>query len=398
MRCNWLRKFTASALLAAGLSSVTGCYSVNGYVMNRSGQAYYEQGNYQAAATEFQQAVMSDPYNPDYLANLARTRYRMGDPAGAEQMYRQALTMSPAHQPSYHGLAELMVATGRGNEANGLLQTWASTQPYDPEAHVEMAWLQTEMGQSDAAMQSLQQALQINPQHSTALAQLGQYYQDSGQPQYAVAMYQKSLQADWNQPDVQSRMAAAAQAAGANHPMSETAMARGMYPYQMAQQQYAFGPPSPGAQMAQMQIQQQQLAMSPYPIHSAMAATNSGAMAQWQNQTQVTQMPPSMPAMSPSPMMAANNGAAFDPFGPAGWQTTTAPSSMQMMHGPMASGAMAPQMAVAPGSFSSSGGFSGTMMDGDFDFSTLPGSPVISQPATPGGASPIPQPDPAFQS
>ncbi|MCA9067181.1 MAG: tetratricopeptide repeat protein, partial [Planctomycetaceae bacterium] len=74
MRCNWLRKFTASALLAAGLSSVTGCYSVNGYVMNRSGQAYYEQGNYQAAATEFQQAVMSDPYNPDYLANLARTR------------------------------------------------------------------------------------------------------------------------------------------------------------------------------------------------------------------------------------------------------------------------------------------------------------------------------------
>ncbi|MCA9064054.1 MAG: tetratricopeptide repeat protein [Planctomycetaceae bacterium] len=346
-------------------------------MMNRSGQAYYEQGNYQAAATEFQAAVMNAPGNPDYLANLARTRFRMGDAAGAEQMYRQALTVSPAHQPSYHGLSELMVAQGRTPEAAALLQTWASTQPYSPEAHVELAWAQNEMGQRQAAVQSLQQALAINPQHATALAQMGQIYQDSGQPEYAVAMYQKSLQADWNQPDVQSRMAAAAQAAGAGHPMSATAMARGMHPYQMAQSQYAFGPPSPGAQLAQAQIQQQQMAMSPYPIYSAMGPSSGPG---WNSQTQVTQMPPSSMG---APMMAATPGFMS---GPSPWP--------QAGEWQMTAGSAIPQMASAPMD-------SGIVSDQVFEFSAMPTSPLPSQTvSSPAGSfsGPAPQPDPAFQS
>ncbi len=31
--------------------------------------AYYEQGNYMAAANEFHKAAMTDPANPDYMAN-----------------------------------------------------------------------------------------------------------------------------------------------------------------------------------------------------------------------------------------------------------------------------------------------------------------------------------------
>ncbi len=111
-----------------------------------------------------------------------------------------------------------MLAQRRTDEAASMLQTWASIDQYSPEPYVEMAWLQREMGQPQAAHQTLQRALQINPSHSTALAHMGQLYQDMGQSQEAVAMYQQSLQSDWNQPDVHSRMAAAAQGAGASHP------------------------------------------------------------------------------------------------------------------------------------------------------------------------------------
>ncbi len=249
-----------------------GCHTMNGYATNSSGMGYYEQGNYTAAASEFRQAMMANPANPDYVANYAKAKMKLGDSEGAEQLYRQALTMAPSHQPSYHGLAETMIAQGRSDEAASLLTTWAGTQPYVAESHVELAWLQREMGQSDAAAQSLQRALQVNPGHPTALAHLGQYYEANGQPDQAVAIYQRSLQSDWNQPEVHSRIAAASQSAGEASPMAATAMARGVHPYNVPRQQTAFGPPSRGARMAQMRMAQTQMAMSGNPMYGGQMA------------------------------------------------------------------------------------------------------------------------------
>jgi tetratricopeptide (TPR) repeat protein len=262
---NRLSLRTAATLSAFGcLVFLSGCHSMNGYVMNASGQGYYEQGNYAMAAQEFQTALASSPKNPDYMANLAKSRLKMGDATGAEQLYRQALTTSPSHQPSYHGYSELMLAQGRNQEAMRMLNTWAATQPYIAESHVELAWLQRELGQHDAAAASLQTALQANPNHATALAHLGQHYHDTGQPDQAIAMYQRSLQANWNQPEVQSKLAAAASTVGAGHPMGEIAMARGVHPQDIPRQQLAWGQPNPPMAMAQMPMPAQQ-AMNPLP-------------------------------------------------------------------------------------------------------------------------------------
>ena len=230
MCCHSLCRFVNHSIPVIGLLMSCGCYSLNGYVMNSSGQVFYENGNYTLAAAEFHKAVASAPSNLDYAANLARTRWKLGDVAGAEQLYRQILTRSPAHQPSYHGLAELLVAQQRGEEAQAMLTTWAATQPWVPESHLEVAWLQMELGNRDAAAQSLQRALQVNPGHPKALAHLGQYYQQRGQHQQAAAMYQQSLRSQWNQPEVHSRMAQAIAAAGPSHPAAAMAMARGARP------------------------------------------------------------------------------------------------------------------------------------------------------------------------
>lgn len=271
MRFVTLRLQLQSLFALAAITAATGCTTMNGYTMNSSGMSYYEQGNYVAAANEFQQAAMANPANPDYIANFAKARMKLGDTQGAEQLYRQALSIAPSHQPSYHGLAESMLAQGREQEAASLLTAWAGTQPYIAESHVELAWLQREMGQNDAAAESLQRALQVNPGHSTALAHLGQYYEENGRADQAVALYQQSLRGDWNQPEVHSRIASAAQSAGPASPMAATAMARGVHPYSVPRQQTAFGPPSRGAQMAQMRMAQTQMAMAGNPMYGGMA-------------------------------------------------------------------------------------------------------------------------------
>lgn len=318
MRCSSNRLFVGVFVCWTSLLA-TGCYNMNGYVMNASGHGYYDQGNYAMAAREFETALQSNPYNPDYMANLAKAKAKMGDQQTAEQMFRQALATTPSHQPSYHGLAELMIAQGRGEEAGRLVNTWASTQPYVAESHVELAWVQKELGQSHAAAQSLQRALQVNPSHATALAHLGQYYQEIGQPAQAVAMYQQSLQSDWNQPEVHSQIAMASQAAGQNHPMGEMAMARGVHPESLARKQLAFGPSMTGgpAMVGGPGMPGQQMAYQ--PPFSPQLAGNPAAMAPGGYPDMMAQQQfgdpaglPGVPSMQPMPQMAATNPMPTD--------------------------------------------------------------------------------------
>ena len=369
MRSCRLRLFVSSVFGFVACVTVVGCSSMSSNIANSSGMGYYEQGNYIAAASEFQQAAMNDPSNPDYLANFAKSKMKIGDAAGAEQLYRQALTIAPSHQPSYHGLSELMMAQGRSQEAASMLTTWSATQPYIAESHVELAWLQREMGEPHQAAQSLQQALQVNPGHSTALAHLGQYYQETGRPDQAVAMYQQSLRADWNQPEVHSRVAAASQAAGASSPMAATAMARGVHPYNMPRNEFAFGPPSPGAQMAQMQMMQTQMAMAGNPVMNGQmmpGQMTSGQMAM-------------SPGMNPG-MMSAN-------YAPSGWQAATAP----MMMSPTQTASM---------SFGT--GASMPTMSGDASWTVESATPAGMSIEIPQGTTTEPaakpMPDPAFSS
>lgn len=365
---------------------------MGGYAANSSGMGYYEQGNYTAAATEFQQAMLANPSNPDYVANYAKARMKLGDTQGAEQLYRQALSIAPSHQPAYHGLAETMIADGRSEEAASLLTTWAATQPYVPESHIELAWIQREMGQTDVAVQSLQRALQVNPNHATALAHLGQYYEETGHPDQAVAVYQRSLQSDWNQPEVHSRIAAASQSAGGASPMAATAMARGVHPYSVARQQTAFGPPSQGAQVAQMRMAQTQMAMAGGSLGGSTMYGSPGEMYGGQMAA--------APGMNQATMSAFYSPENVPSFGTNSMQGQWQPAGpmMQMPADQTASMSFGTGAFGGPEFESATPGMNPADGEWTFEDGTPVGAPA-SVPANPSTNTAVaPTPDPAFSS
>jgi Tfp pilus assembly protein PilF len=291
-------------LLAGLLLGLSGCNSSSAWTRNQLGKRSYDGGDYTAARRSFEQALMNDPWNPNYAFNVAAAMQRQGDHIAAERMYQHALTLNPSHQPSYHALAGMLHQNGRTDEAQELLSAWVDTQPYMAESHVEMAWMQQEMGDYAAAEASLQQALQRNPRHARAMAQLGQVYQQTGRQANAAALYNRSLAYNRMQPQVAAQL----NGMGYSPQFSPGLM--------MAQQMPQYDPTLTAfPQFAQPQMAQTPVYGAASPYTSYMPNTMGGPMA---NSSQ------------PVPQMGMMNGATMDTAGleAAGWQlvsTNTVP-------------------------------------------------------------------------
>jgi tetratricopeptide (TPR) repeat protein len=201
------------ALMMAMLGA-SGCQMVSNQ-QNADGVKMFEQAYFQGAAQRFQQAIQSDPNNPDSYYNLARTYHQLGklhnqksDLQQAESYYHQCLDHDPNHQDCYRGLAVLLAEQGRGTDAFKLVEGWSARNPAAPAPKVELARLYEESGNRDAAKQQLISAVDADPSNARALAALGKLREDSGETAQALSNYQRSLSIDPYQPQVASRISA----------------------------------------------------------------------------------------------------------------------------------------------------------------------------------------------
>jgi tetratricopeptide (TPR) repeat protein len=198
------------ALVATG----TGCAMVS-HSRNSEGARMFDQAYYQGAQQKFQQAIQSDPSNPDGYYNLARTYHQLAKLHGqktdyqqAESYYHQCLDHDPNFQDCYRGLAVLLVEQGRSADAFKLMDGWAARNPSSSGPKIELARLHEESGNRDAAKQQLIEAVNVDPMNARALAALGKLREDSGETAQALANYNRSLQVDPYQPQLASRIGA----------------------------------------------------------------------------------------------------------------------------------------------------------------------------------------------
>lgn len=185
------------------------------HTQNSEGVRMFQQAYYQGAQQRFQQAIQSDPNNPDSYYNLARTYHQLGklhnqpsDFQQAESYYHQCLDRDPNKQDCYRGLAVLLVEQNRSGDAFKLMEGWAARNPSLAAAKIELARLHEESGNRDAAKHQLIEAVAVDPANSRALAALGKLREDAGETMQAVANYQRALQIDPNQPQLASRVGA----------------------------------------------------------------------------------------------------------------------------------------------------------------------------------------------
>ncbi len=180
---------------------------------NVDGVRLIQQGQYPAAYQRFQQALASDPSDPDAYYNLGATLHLAAKQqnnrdlyAQAEQYYTRCLQMNANHVECHRGLAVLYVETSRSDAAFALMRNWTTTSPTFAEAKVETARLYEEFGDSANAQAYLQQAVTQDATNPRAYAALGRLAEKTN-PQLALASYERAYALDRNQPQLAAKVA-----------------------------------------------------------------------------------------------------------------------------------------------------------------------------------------------
>ena len=182
---------------------------------NAQGVRLFEQGRWESAIDQFQQASVNDPENADAIYNLAavhhhraRTLKNRSEFDQAEEQYRRCLRIAPNHVDAHRALAVLLAATERVELAEQHLRRWAAQSPELSDARVELARFYEERQQPEQAKRFLQEAIAIDQNNARAWAALGRLRERSGDRNQALANYQRGYALDPTQAPLAQRIAA----------------------------------------------------------------------------------------------------------------------------------------------------------------------------------------------
>jgi tetratricopeptide (TPR) repeat protein len=208
-----------AALLLLACCAVACCVLAGGcrwaaVGQNIEGSRALTQGNYPAALQSFQQAVATDPANPDGYYNMGRAFHELGKQSGneeqlatAEALYNQCLDVDGNHVDCHRALAVLLAETKRADRGLNLLKNWAMRNPNNSDARIELARFYHEFGDDETARLHLDDAIALDLTNSRAWSARGSLREQQGDYGQALSNYQRSYQLNTFQPALAERIA-----------------------------------------------------------------------------------------------------------------------------------------------------------------------------------------------
>ena len=130
-------------------------------------------GRYDEAIDALAQAAVLDSASPqaaELHVHMGQAAQKNGQPEAAAGYYIQALELDPHHAQALHWLAMLRAKQQRFDEALELFQQLIDIDPNDATAHGDMGLVLFYLGRSAEALQSFDQALSLDPTLENARA------------------------------------------------------------------------------------------------------------------------------------------------------------------------------------------------------------------------------------
>lgn len=150
----------------------------------------YEQGAYKEAVPKLERAVALWPKEYEYLSDLARTYYEMGNDEKGTDVYRQAVPINPARV--YNRWGNTFYNLERYEEAAVKYQQSIELNPNDAVVHANLSGAYWDLEAYDEAVAAIEAAVALDPEYAWAYNRWGNVLYDQELYAQAAEKYEKA--------------------------------------------------------------------------------------------------------------------------------------------------------------------------------------------------------------
>src|ERR1700691_56501 len=238
----WKSRLIASlALIVACFSSCSRDPSARKEKYYRSGQSYFEKGQYSEAEIEFVNAIKIDPNYAQAHHRLAESFLKLQRADGAVEEFARTVQLQPQNYEARLELANLLILGHDFPEAQEQVNRLLKERPSDPAVHsassgllaaqgdlrgaldemqktvaldpgrwpsyLSLALLQIRNNQPEEGEASFQKVIELNPAAPEPRLLLGNYYQSRNRYAEAEKQFQKAIEVDQKSPESRAALA-----------------------------------------------------------------------------------------------------------------------------------------------------------------------------------------------
>jgi len=167
----------------------------------RSGWAYKEQGDFQAAEDKFSEAVRINPRSDKAYSSLGVLYADKGDVSSAKKMFAQALKINPGNSDAYVGLGWLYRDEGKLMQSEEAFQSAINLNPHNHWAYLGLGWFCADQDNYSRAEEMFSKALEIRPGSDEAYLGMGKCLRAQGAFAQAEGALKKSIELSSGKPD-----------------------------------------------------------------------------------------------------------------------------------------------------------------------------------------------------
>jgi len=143
---------------------------------NNLGSAFLDQGRYQEAANQFNEALRINPNYTEAHYNLGSAFLDQGRYQEATNQFNEALRINPNFAEAHNNLGNVFLNQGKYQGATNQYSEALRINPNYPEAHNNLGNVLLDQGRYQEATNQYNEALRINPKFVEAHYNLGKAY------------------------------------------------------------------------------------------------------------------------------------------------------------------------------------------------------------------------------
>ncbi len=163
---------------------------------NNRGMLLLNQGKYDAAISEFEQAIRASEDLGMARLNIARALYKKKDYESAITTLNECLSRQPRSKEAENLLGNIAMDQKQYAEAERRFKTALLYEPHFTDAHNSLGILYNRQGRVDDALEEFLEVVAVDPEYAEALNNIGIIYKEQGRVQDAIASFRKAIAAD----------------------------------------------------------------------------------------------------------------------------------------------------------------------------------------------------------